>query len=544
MTTRSALGDAVRDARDAWQPLTTFVAVAFGLAAFVPLFVGESRVADLAGGLYLAAAAVGLALSVGVAGLPLLAQGAFMAIGAVTAAHIGSTALGATAGALAGGLCALVVGVAFARLPQAGFAVASWIVSWLVAFGLQSIRWPLGGTEGIVVVGGPSPSEHYELGLLLTLLAVGVYAALARAPFGLQLAAAREREPAATALRVPIVRLRIEALGVSGTFAGVAGALAVHLAGVGDPGSFSPFLSFKLFVVVLIGGPLSALGGVVGELVLGVLSLAAGAIGSLENVAAARSHTLLAAIMLLGVISLGWDGIVRPGRRRRRSDAGSRPARSPASGLEARGLTKRYGDITAAENIDLDVEAGRITALVGPNGSGKTTVLRMLAGRVSPDSGRIDVGGGTAVRTLQATAVFSSQTPLEHLLAASAGRRRRGGLARSLFATPQMRAEDAGFVSWAEDVLDRFGLPRDTPAGELPVSDQRALMLATAYATGASVLLVDEPTAGASHLEAERIADLLSSLRDEGLALLVVEHNMGLVQRIADQVLVLEAGRL
>ncbi len=544
MTTRSALGGAVRDARDAWRPLTTFVAVAFGLAAFVPLVVGESRVADLAGGLYLAAAAVGLAFTVGVAGLPLLAQGAFMAIGAVTAAHVGSTALGATAGALAGGLGALVVGVAFARLPRAGFAVASWIVSWLVAFGLQSIRWPLGGTEGIVVAGGPSPSEHYELGLLLTLLAVVVYAALARAPFGLQLAAAREREPAATALRVPIVRLRIEALGVSGTFAGLAGALAVHLAGVGDPGSFSPFLSFKLFVVVLIGGPLSALGGVVGELVLGVLSLAAGAIGSLENVAAARSHTLLAAIMLLGVISLGWDGIVRPGRRRRRSDPGSRPDRSPASGLEARGLTKRYGDIIAAENIDLDVETGRITALVGPNGSGKTTVLRMLAGRVTPDSGRIDVGRGTAVRTLQATAVFSSQTPLEHLLAASAGRRRRGGLARSLFATPQMRAEDAGFVSWAEDVLDRFQLPRDTPAGELPVSDQRALMLATAYATGASVLLVDEPTAGASHLEAERIADLLSSLRDEGLALLVVEHNMGLVQRIADQVLVLEEGRL
>ena len=544
MTTRSAIGDAVRDVRDAWRPLTTFVAVAFGLAAFAPLFVGESRVADLAGGLYLAAAAVGLAFSVGVAGLPLLAQGAFMAIGAVTAAHLGSTALGAAAGAVAGGLAALVVGIAFARLPLAGFAVATWIVSWLVAFGLQSFRWPLGGTEGIVVAGGPSPSEHYELGLLLTFLAVVVYAALARAPLGLQLAAAREREPAAAALQVPVVRLRIKALGVSGTVAGLAGALAVHLAGVGDPGSFSPFLSFKLFVVVLIGGPLSALGGVVGELVLGVLSLAAGAIGSLEDVAAARSHTLLAAIMLLGVISLGWDGILRPGARMRRSDAGSSPDRGPTSGLEARGLTKRYGDVTAAENIDLDVEPGRITALVGPNGSGKTTVLRMLAGRLTPDSGRIDVGRGAAVRTLQATAVFSSQTPLEHLLTASAPRRRRGGLTRSLFATPQMRAEDAGFVAWAEDVLDRFQLPRDTPAGELPVSDQRALMLATAYATGASVLLVDEPTAGASHLEADRIADLLSSLRAEGLALLVVEHNLGLVRRIADQVLVLEAGRL
>ena len=192
-----------------------------------------------------------------------------MAIGAVAAAHLGSTALGAAAGAVAGALAAVVIGVAFARLPRAGFAVASWIVSWLVAFTLQSIHWPLGGTEGIVVAGGPSPSEHYELGLLLTLLAVVVYLALARAPIGLQLAAAREREAAAEALQVPIVRLRIEALGVSGAFAGLAGALAVHLAGVGDPGSFSPFLSFKLFVVVLIGGPLSALGGLVGELVLG-----------------------------------------------------------------------------------------------------------------------------------------------------------------------------------------------------------------------------------------------------------------------------------
>jgi branched-chain amino acid transport system permease protein len=544
MTTRNAIADAVRDAQAAWRPLTSLVAVAFAVAAFAPLLVGESRIADLAGGLYLAAAAVGLAFTVGVAGLPLLAQGAFMAIGAVTAAHLGSTTVGATAGALAGCLAALVLGLAFARLPPAGFAAASWIVSWLAAVALQAIRWPLGGTEGIVVAGGPSPSEHYELALLLTLLAVVVYAALARAPIGLQLAAARESEPAASALRVPVARLRTKALGVSGTFAGLAGALGVHLAGVGDPGTFGPFLSFKLFVVVLIGGPLSALGGVVGELVLGALSVAADAIGSLEHVAAARSHTLLAAIMLLGVMSLGWEGILRPGRRTRPSHAGTKPDRSPASGLEARGLTKRYGDIAAAENIDLDLEAGRITALVGPNGSGKTTVLRMLAGRVAPDSGRVDVGWGTAVRTLQATAVFPSQTPLEHLLAASASRRHRGGLARSLFSTPQMRAEDAAFVSWSEEVLDRFGLPRDTPAGELPVSDQRALMLGTAYATGASVLLVDEPTAGASHLEAERIAGLLRSLRDEGLALLIVEHNVRLVQRIADQVLVLEAGRL
>ena len=88
----------------AWRPRTTLAALAFAVAAFAPLVVGESRVADLAGGLYLACAAVGLAFTVGVAGLPLLAQGAFIAIGAVAAAHLGSTALGAVAGAVAGGL--------------------------------------------------------------------------------------------------------------------------------------------------------------------------------------------------------------------------------------------------------------------------------------------------------------------------------------------------------------------------------------------------------------------------------------------------------
>jgi branched-chain amino acid transport system permease protein len=544
VTTRAAVTDALREAREAWRPRATLAAVAFAVAAFAPLVVGESRVADLAGGLYLACAAVGLAFTVGIAGLPLLSQGAFMAVGAVAAAHLGSTALGAVAGAVAGGLAGGAVGAAFARLPRAGFAAATWIVSWLVAFALQSVSWPLGGARGIVIAGGPSPAQHYELALGVTLLAVLGFVALARAPIGLQLAAAREREAAATALRVPVARLRTVATAASGTVAGLAGALAVHLAGVGDPSTYGSFLSFKLFVVVLIGGALSALGAVAGVIVLGVLSVAADAIGSLENVAASRAHTLLAAFMLLGLVSLGWDGIVRPGRHVRRSQPGAGPDRRPQTGLRARGLGKRYGNVVAAEDVSFDVEAGRITALVGPNGSGKTTVLRMLAGTVPPDAGRIEAAPGATARTLQATAVFPSLTPLEHLLAASAGRRHHAGLLRSLLSTPQLRAEDARFAGWAEDVLDRFGLPRDTPAGELPVTDQRALMLAAAYATGASVLLVDEPTAGASHGEAERIADLLRSLRLEGLALLVVEHNVGLVQRVADQVLVLEEGRL
>jgi ABC-type branched-subunit amino acid transport system ATPase component/ABC-type branched-subunit amino acid transport system permease subunit len=544
----SAFADAYRELGTSWRPRRTIAVAAFLIAALGPLVFGEARTADVADGLYLACAAIGLAFAVGVAGLPSLAQGAFVAVGAVIGVHLLAagvpTPLAALAGGIGGGLSGWIVGYAFVRLPPAGFAAATWIVSWLVAFALQSITWFLGGSQGIVVTGGPTTTQHYELALVLTGLAALGYIALARSPIGLGLAAAREREPAALALDVPVVRLRAIAVAASGSVAGLVGALAVQLAGVGDPSQYGPFLSFRLFVVVLVGGALSPLGPPAGVLVLGLLSLAADAVGRLENIAAARAHTLLTAVMLLGIVSLGWEGIVRPERRVRRRAPGVGPRRAPEATLEATALGKSFDSVTAADDVTLTLEPGRITALVGPNGSGKTTVLRMLACTIVPDTGSVDAPAGAVARTLQSTAVFPTLTPLEHILVASAGHRVRGGLIRSLLATPKARAEDAAYVEDAYRLLDRFGLPYDVPAGELPVSDQRALMLAAAYATGASVLLIDEPTAGASVSEAGRMTDLLRSLRAEGLALLVVEHNLGVVRRLADRIVVLDAGRV
>lgn len=541
-----ALADAIRDARAAWRPRATIAVAAFALTALGPLVLGDATTANLADGLYLACAAVGLAFAVGVAGLPSLAQGAFVGVGAVIAAHLLAagwpTAAAAVGGGIGGGIAGWIVGYAFARLPRAGFAAATWIVSWLVAFALQSVTWFLGGSQGTVMTRGPSPAQHYELALVLTGLAALGYAALARAPIGLQLAAARERESAARALDVPVLRLRATAVAVSGVAAGVAGALAVQLAGIGDPSQYGSFVSFRLFVVVLLGGALSPLGPPVGVLVLGVLSLAADTIGRLEHIATSQAHTLLAAMMLLGVVSLGWEGIVRPERRERRVERA--PANEPRvrEALSAAGLTKRYGSLVAVDDVSVAAEPGSITALVGPNGSGKTTVLRMLAGAIAPDAGRVEAG--RPARTLQSTAIFPTLTPLEHVLVASGARRRRGGLVRSLFATPKARAEDARFSGEARELLDRFGVPHDVAAGALPVTDQRALMLASAYATGAPILLVDEPTAGASTAEAGRLAGLLRSLRAEGLAILLVEHNLGLVRRLADRVIVLDSGRV
>src|SRR5262249_35874224 len=158
---------------------------------------------------------------------------------------------------------------------------------------------------------------------------------------------AREREPAALALGVPVHSLRVLAVASSGVAAGVAGALSVQLAGVGDATQYGPYLSFRLFVVVLLGGALAPPGAPAGPPVLGGLSVAADFVGRLENVAASRAHTLLTAIMLLGVVSLGWEGVLRAPARRRRAARGAPPGRSAAATLDARGLGKSFGDVTA-----------------------------------------------------------------------------------------------------------------------------------------------------------------------------------------------------
>ena len=227
----------------------------------------------------------------------------------------------------------------------------------------------------------------------------------------------------------------------------------------------------------------------------------------LEHVAAARAHTLLTAVMLLGIVSLGWDGIVRPGRGGRRGVPGAGPARVHAATLEAtRRSASRSSSVAAADDVSLTRRART------DHGARRPERLRQDDGaadarrrRSRPTRDASTRAAGAVARTLQSTAVFPTLTPLEHVLVASAGRRARGGLVRSLFATPQGARRGRGVRRRTRAGCSTGSASRTTsPAGELPVSDQRALMLAAAYATGASVLLVDEPTAGASAAEAGR----------------------------------------
>jgi branched-chain amino acid transport system ATP-binding protein len=221
-------------------------------------------------------------------------------------------------------------------------------------------------------------------------------------------------------------------------------------------------------------------------------------------------------------------------------------------------LTKRYGELVALDGFDIELPPGRVCALAGPNGSGKTTALRILAGAVRPDAGAVVLGARDVtgvptpdrvrlgvVRTLQATGLFPELTVLENVVAGGFVRRGHGGVGRTLLATPHARAETEVARGEARSLLETVGLDplADRRARTLTALEQRLLMLATAEASGPGVLLLDELAAGAAQSELHRIVAAVASLRTAGRAVLVVEHDFGLVRRVADHVVVLDAGR-
>ena len=581
--TRTAVAAAVHEARSGWNRRATAATVAVALAAALPLLPVDVGLGRLAGDLYLAAAAVGLGIVVGLGGMPSLGQGAFVALGAFGAALAGTELdwpMGAAilVGALAAGLAGAAVGVVAGRLRPALVAVVTWLLAWFLALALAAFPALSGGAQGITLEAGSivglelSTTVQYELGVALVALAVLVFTALARSQAGVALVAARESRAGAESLGVPVARLRTAAFALGSGIAGLAGGLGVYAAGVADAAAYGPLLSAKLFIAVVLGGAAVASGGLVGFALLILLGRIVD-LGGLESLQASRVETLIVAVLILsalGAIDRGLVPSLEDWIRRRRHEREpahvltARPnsaaiAAVAPTPLQARGLAKRFGAVTALDAVDLHVAPATVHAVIGPNGSGKTTALRVLSGTIEPDGGTVLLDGDelvarglraraerSIVGTLQATTVFSELTVLENALVGARLRRPHGGIARAVLMTPKARAEREAARGVALSALDSVGLRgvSHARAGELPGSAQRRLMIAAALATRPRVLLLDEPSAGAARAEVEFLADLLDSLRAGGLTIVLVEHNLRLVRRVADEVTVLEAGRV
>lgn len=224
--------------------------------------------------------------------------------------------------------------------------------------------------------------------------------------------------------------------------------------------------------------------------------------------------------------------------------------------LRAEALEKRFGGVHALRGVSLTLAPGRITGLVGPNGSGKTTALHLISGALRCDGGRVTLAGedlttsGLAerarkgiARTFQHMELFREDTAFENVLAGALAADRGSSLLEYL-GLPAQRRRVAAARARAEELVESFGLAavRDEPVGSLSYGLQRRVEIARALAGRPRVLLLDEPVAGMNPDEADEIAELLLEVARGGVAILLVEHNVGLVVRLCAEMTVLDSG--
>jgi branched-chain amino acid transport system ATP-binding protein len=224
--------------------------------------------------------------------------------------------------------------------------------------------------------------------------------------------------------------------------------------------------------------------------------------------------------------------------------------------LEARKVTRRFGGLVAVREVDLTVGAGQIVGLIGPNGAGKTTFFNCITGMFAPSEGEILFEGkringlppdritklGIA-RTFQNLRLFANMTARENVLVGRHCRTREGVLS-SVIRGPRFRREERESFERAAELLEFVGLAGkgDELARNLPYGDMRRLEIARALATEPKLVLLDEPTAGMNPQETARAAALVQRIRAQGLAIVVIEHDMKFLMGISDRVTVLDHG--
>lgn len=226
--------------------------------------------------------------------------------------------------------------------------------------------------------------------------------------------------------------------------------------------------------------------------------------------------------------------------------------------MAASGLTKTFGGLAAVKDVSFQVRPGMIKAIIGPNGAGKTTLYDLLTGIYLPDRGSVlfrgeeIIGKPTHVitsmgiaRTFQTIRLFPHMTVAENVMVGM-HHRTRAGMLRASLKLPFERREERWMEEEALRILDVVGLEMQAGslAGSLPFGQQRLLEVARALATAPTLLLLDEPASGLNAYETRELGEIIYTIRDMGVTVILVEHDMGLVMRISDEVLVLDYGEV
>ncbi|HEY0851477.1 MAG TPA: branched-chain amino acid ABC transporter ATP-binding protein/permease [Bradyrhizobium sp.] len=523
--------------------------------------------------------AMGLVLLTGVGGLTSFGQAAFCGFGAYTTAVL-STAYGVSpwltlpASLIVSGIAAVILGIVTVRL--SGHYLPLGTIAWGIGlFYLFSKLEFIGRNDGIsnippLSIGAfrmLSPDTIYFVIWIAVLVSALLTMNLLDSRTGRAIRALRRGHIAAEAFGVQTPRAKMLVFIYAAVLAGLSGWLYAHFQRAVTPTPFSAHAGIEYLFIAVVGGAGYVWGGVLGAAIVVVLKEVLQSYLPLILPGSGQVETIVFGIMLVALLQLAPGGLwpwlmsFLPERA-----SGKKPdtslklghrTRAPGEAgvlLQVEKARKQFGGVVAVNNVSFDVKAREIVALIGPNGAGKSTTFNLITGVLSATSGSISVLGRKVdnappqeivklgiSRTFQHVKLVPDMTVLENVAIGAHLRGHSGPIASMLRLD---RTDEAKLLAEAARQIERVGLTDQMHqlAGSLSLGQQRIVEIARALCVDPMLLLLDEPAAGLRHMEKQRLAALLRELRDGGMSVLLVEHDMGFVMNLADRIVVLDFG--
>ncbi|WP_233865413.1 branched-chain amino acid ABC transporter ATP-binding protein/permease [Paraburkholderia adhaesiva] len=522
--------------------------------------------------------AIGLVLLTGIGGMTSFGQAAFVGLGAYATAFL-TTQYGVSpwfaliVGVVVTGLVALVLGLVTMRL--SGHFLPLGTIAWGLAlyflFGNLDALGKYDGINGIPVLNVlgidlESGRHIYYLIWVVVLLAVVSVQNLLNSRAGRAIRALRGGGMMAEAMGVNTAWMRVVIFVYAAVLAAVSGFLYAHLQRAVNPTPFGLNHGIEYLFMAVVGGVAHVWGAVLGAAILTVLQdwlqtllpKLLGENGNFEIIVFGILMVLLLQYARRGVWPFVARFFPRGSQAQVPENAEPLPQRSkPATGemlLTVDKARKQFGGLVAVNDVSFEVRAGQIIGLIGPNGAGKSTTFNLVTGVLQPTSGQITFRGERIDRltsrqivargigrTFQHVKLLPTMTVLENV-AIGAHLRGRAGVLRSV--AKFNAAEEGRLMSEAAKQLRRVGLEQYMyeEAGSLALGQQRILEIARALCCDPTLLLLDEPAAGLRYQEKQQLAALLRRLKEEGMSVLLVEHDMDFVMNLTDRLVVMEFG--
>ncbi|MCC8939493.1 branched-chain amino acid ABC transporter ATP-binding protein/permease [Bradyrhizobium sp. Arg68] len=523
--------------------------------------------------------AMGLVLLTGVGGLTSFGQAAFCGFGAYTTAVL-TTAYGVSpwltlpASLLVSGIAAVLLGIVTVRL--SGHYLPLGTIAWGIGlFYLFSKLEFLGRNDGIsgippLSIGSfkmLSPDTIYYAIWIAVLVSALLTMNLLDSRTGRAIRALRRGHIAAEAFGVQTPRAKLLVFIYAAVLAGLSGWLYAHFQRAANPTPFGAQAGIEYLFIAVVGGAGYVWGAVLGAGIVVVLKEVLQSYLPFIFGGQSQLETIVFGIMLVLLLQLAPAGVwpwlmsrlpFKPARKTPDTSLKlEHPARASGSSpvlLHIEKARKQFGGVIAVNDVSFDVNAREIVALIGPNGAGKSTTFNLITGVLTATSGKISVLGKEVEnappqevvklgvsRTFQHVKLVPDMTVLENV-AIGAHLRGSSGAISSMLRLD--RTDEARLLAEAARQIERVGLSDqiDQLAGSLSLGQQRIVEIARALCVDPQLLLLDEPAAGLRHMEKQRLAALLRQLRDGGMSVLLVEHDMGFVMDLADRIVVLDFG--